>query len=174
MATNNKEYMREYYRKNKEKMDERNRKWVAEHKEERAVICKRYHEKAMRDDEKRKKISHDSGVRQRRRPYAMMAQQKVRAAIKAGVITRKPCEPCGAEKAEAHHDDYNKPLEVRWLCSKCHHEWHRHNEPIRPNSDIKKVLNNKKVKSYVELNGHLPEGVQSTGYILRKTLKGEV
>ena len=37
--------------------------------------------------------------------------------------------------------------------------------------DIKKVLNNKKVKSYLELNGELPEGVESTGYILRKTLK---
>ena len=37
--------------------------------------------------------------------------------------------------------------------------------------DIKKVLNNKKVKSFVELNGKLPDGVQSTGYILRKTLK---
>lgn len=39
--------------------------------------------------------------------------------------------------------------------------------------DIKKTLNNKKVKAYVELNGKLPEGVESTGYILRKTLKGE-
>lgn len=39
--------------------------------------------------------------------------------------------------------------------------------------DIKKVLNNKKVKSFVELNGKLPDGVQSTGYILRKTLKGK-
>ena len=37
--------------------------------------------------------------------------------------------------------------------------------------DIKKVLNNKKVKSFVELNGKLPDGVQSTGYILRKTLR---
>lgn len=37
--------------------------------------------------------------------------------------------------------------------------------------DIKKVLNNKKVKAYVELHGELPEGVESTGYILRKTLK---
>ena len=37
--------------------------------------------------------------------------------------------------------------------------------------DIKKVLNNKKVKSYLELNGKLPEGVESTGYILRKTIK---
>ena len=37
--------------------------------------------------------------------------------------------------------------------------------------DIKKTINNKKVKSYVELNGKLPEGVESTGYVLRKTLK---
>ena len=37
--------------------------------------------------------------------------------------------------------------------------------------DIKKTINNRKVKSYVELNGKLPDGVESTGYILRKTLK---
>ena len=37
--------------------------------------------------------------------------------------------------------------------------------------DIKKTISNKKVKAYVELNGKLPEGVESTGYILRKTLK---
>ena len=38
--------------------------------------------------------------------------------------------------------------------------------------DIVRKLSNKKVKAYVELNGKLPEGVESTGYILRKTLKG--
>ena len=37
--------------------------------------------------------------------------------------------------------------------------------------DIKKTISNKKVKAYVELNGKLPEGVESTGYILRKTIK---
>lgn len=37
--------------------------------------------------------------------------------------------------------------------------------------DVVKKLNNKKVKSYLELNGKLPDGVESTGYILRKTLK---
>lgn len=37
--------------------------------------------------------------------------------------------------------------------------------------DIKKVLNNKKVKAYYELNGMLPAGVESTGNILRKTIK---
>lgn len=39
--------------------------------------------------------------------------------------------------------------------------------------DIVKKLNNKKVSAYVKLNGKLPEGVESTGYILRKTIKGE-
>ena len=42
-------------------------------------------------------------------------------------IIRQPCEICG-EKAEAHHDDYNKPLEVRWLCFKHHREWHKIHE----------------------------------------------
>lgn len=37
--------------------------------------------------------------------------------------------------------------------------------------DIKKVLNNKKVKSFIELNGILPKGVESTGFILRKKVK---
>lgn len=37
--------------------------------------------------------------------------------------------------------------------------------------DIKRTLSNKKAKAYAELNGKLPEGVESTGYILRKTIK---
>ena len=44
-------------------------------------------------------------------------------------LERQPCEVCGA-KAEAHHDDYDKPLEVRWLCFKHHREWHKtHDNP---------------------------------------------
>lgn len=36
--------------------------------------------------------------------------------------------------------------------------------------DIKKVLSNRKVKAFYELNGTLPAGVESTGYILKKTI----
>lgn len=39
--------------------------------------------------------------------------------------------------------------------------------------DIKKVLSNRKVKAFLELNGKLPDGVESTGNILRITIKGE-
>lgn len=37
--------------------------------------------------------------------------------------------------------------------------------------DIKRTLNNKKVKAFVELNGKLPDGIESTGNILRKKIK---
>lgn len=42
-----------------------------------------------------------------------------RYAVRKGQIEREPCEVCGAE-AEGHHDDYTKPLEVRWLCKEHH------------------------------------------------------
>jgi len=38
------------------------------------------------------------------------------------------CESCGIQcKPEAHHCDYDKPLEVMWLCRKCHNQWHKEN-----------------------------------------------
>jgi ribosomal protein S27AE len=45
-------------------------------------------------------------------------------AVQQGKIKRQPCEKCGVERAQAHHDDYSKPLEVRWLCPKHHAEEH--------------------------------------------------
>lgn len=45
-------------------------------------------------------------------------------AIRNKKLHKQPCEICGAIKAEAHHDDYSKPLEVRWLCKKHHMEHH--------------------------------------------------
>lgn len=46
----------------------------------------------------------------------------VRRAIQDGLLENPNCcELCGAEgRVVAHHDDYAKPLDVRWLCKKCH------------------------------------------------------
>jgi ribosomal protein S27AE len=57
-------------------------------------------------------------------PQKYVAHYITRNAIRDGIIERKPCEVCGASKAEAHHDDYSKPLDVRWLCKKHHMEHH--------------------------------------------------
>jgi hypothetical protein len=44
------------------------------------------------------------------------ASYLARQAIKEGSLVRGPREVCGTtEKIHGHHDDYSKPLEVRWL-----------------------------------------------------------
>jgi predicted DNA-binding protein YlxM (UPF0122 family) len=66
------------------------------------------------------------------------AHDVVEKAVLRGKIAKKPCEVCGADgrfsdgrsEVQAHHDDYNFPLTVRWLCQKHHHEWHKNNRPI--------------------------------------------
>lgn len=40
--------------------------------------------------------------------------------IRAGRMERGACEVCGNAKTDAHHHDYSKPLDVRWLCRRHH------------------------------------------------------
>jgi len=46
---------------------------------------------------------------------------------KMGIITKMPCEICGEINTEAHHDDYEKPLQIRWVCKKHHEDIHHKN-----------------------------------------------
>jgi len=54
----------------------------------------------------------------------MRAHLAVAQARKRGELQRGTCEVCGAEKTDAHHDDYDKPLDVRWLCRLHHRQVH--------------------------------------------------
>jgi len=53
---------------------------------------------------------------------------------KRGKIVLQPCSVCLSPNAQKHHEDYDKPLEVRWLCRKCHVEWHRQKEKEEKNA----------------------------------------
>ena len=54
-----------------------------------------------------------------------VAHSAVARAIRSGLLVRMPCIRCGKEKSEAHHEDYDKPLEVMWLCTPCHKQRHK-------------------------------------------------
>jgi len=54
--------------------------------------------------------------------------------LRAGHMVKPiTCEKCGDDrKLEGHHQDYSKPLEVLFLCSKCHGMTRRKDYPIYP------------------------------------------
>ena len=58
------------------------------------------------------------------------AKQRVTMAVKSGRLIKFPCSICGSSKVEGHHTDYNKPLQVIWLCNFHHREEHKNNKAI--------------------------------------------
>lgn len=60
-------------------------------------------------------------------PNKYKAHAAVNRAIRAGKLIRDKCEQCNDSHSFAHHDDYLKPLDVRWLCPSCHKAWHHEN-----------------------------------------------
>lgn len=67
----------------------------------------------------------------RRRKWQLLNKEKrechwrLLCAVKMGRIKKDPCEICGEIKVDGHHDDYSKPLEVRWLCRLHHNQLHK-------------------------------------------------
>lgn len=57
--------------------------------------------------------------------YKAAAHALVKRAINAGRLIRGNCEVCGSEDTHGHHEDYNKPLEVIWLCPTHHKLAHK-------------------------------------------------
>jgi hypothetical protein len=52
-------------------------------------------------------------------------RHKTNMKIKRGFLIPLPCEICSEKKVEAHHDNYDQPYCVRWLCFKCHRNHHK-------------------------------------------------
>ena len=67
-----------------------------------------------------------------RNPASYQAHSMVNNAVRDGRLFKpSECESCNDETTlHGHHCDYNKPLDVMWLCDPCHKQWHRENEPI--------------------------------------------
>lgn len=76
-------------------------------------------------------------------PEARRAHSRVAWALRSGQLERGPCEQEATGECSglvhAHHDDYSKPLDVRWLCSVHHAKEHRDqwrssttDEPLAP------------------------------------------
>lgn len=125
---NNPEKVREKERKryadNPEKAREKARRRYARNPEKFLEFGKRYRQ------------IHKEKVNERLSNWRANNQEKTRthSAVLQAMRTKaimKPtdCECCGKQGVtlDGHHDDYAKPLEIRWLCRQCHNDWHRQN-----------------------------------------------
>lgn len=82
---------------------------------------------------KRYRAKHAEKIKERKALYKIRNPEKryARRVIDYHTNEKKDmprvnvCSQCASiGKMQAHHDDYSKPLEVRWLCSPCHGAYH--------------------------------------------------
>ena len=99
------------------------KKDVAENYRKNIAYYVAYEKQRFKNPERKKKVLEYAHARKQKCPEKYKANNAVSAAIRDGRLIKQQCETCG-EKAEAHHDDYSKPLDVRWLCRKHHLEHH--------------------------------------------------
>lgn len=108
---------------------------VREYDRERSRTTERIEYQKQYHQSDKGKESHKRATEkyQETSPKKRAAHVMVGNAFRSGLLKKRPCEVCGAENVHAHHDDYDKPMEVRFLCSRHHREWHRvHGEALNP------------------------------------------
>lgn len=75
---------------------------------ERLAVQKEF-SKGWREADKRRDRCHNAVAR----------------ALRIGSLIKEPCVKCGEVKSVAHHEDYDKPLDIVWLCQPCHVRRHK-------------------------------------------------
>jgi hypothetical protein len=84
------------------------------------------------EPERRLKLLERQRRHRERDPEKYKARTAVGNALRDKRIAKGPCEVCGTTaRVQAHHADYSKPLDVRWLCFK-HHREHEHGQLTNP------------------------------------------
>lgn len=93
-------------------------------KSERTKKSKEYKDRMrIENPEKFDRIFHGSRKNYRAKfKEKQIAVGRVNYALKTGKLIRPAnCSVCGVEcKPHAHHSDYSKPLDIVWVCIKCH------------------------------------------------------
>lgn len=96
----------------------------------RRAYYNEYDRRRFQDNPKRRAETIERSLSYKdRSPQKYRAHYAVSNAVRDGRL-HKPdiCERCQCPPAirlEAHHHDYNKPLDVAWLCTDCHSEAHQ-------------------------------------------------
>ena len=142
-----KDRSQKHYRENKVKINERTSVYKKAHPEKHNMLDKEYY-KRNKEVLRERRIKNRDDIRRKGREYVRKnkdrcrasakqwsdnnpekrrAHDKVSKAVRKGVLVPpSECEKCGEDRLQidAHHEDYSRPLDVKWLCRSCHKEIH--------------------------------------------------
>lgn len=106
-----------------------NREYYREYEKQRAMLPERVEarKKYRKTDAGKKAMLKANKKYRENNPNKYRAHNMVNNAVRDGNLFPEPCEICGMGLARGHHDDYAKPLNVRWLCPEHHKQWHDEN-----------------------------------------------
>lgn len=114
-------YAREYRKTHPDKRKGKRSEYTARYRETEG------YKEARRRYRSSEKYREKEKRRRAREANKISARCAVKDARRAGkLIKPRTCSSCGClGNIQAHHDDYDKPLDVRWLCCGCHRIEHR-------------------------------------------------
>lgn len=130
------QYLAAFYAAHPEKRREYQATYLAKHPEKRSAVYLAAHPEKRREYNATYYAKHPEKVRAGRAAWKkrhgsepevrrkILVREATNNAIQSGKLIRQPCERCG-QPAEAHHDDYSRTLDVRWLCRTQHVALHQ-------------------------------------------------
>lgn len=137
------EYKRKHYEDNRDSYLNRSKRWREDNPEKYRESLRKYqldnHDQLSRKAKERNQKTHvrernNARFRSYRSDPDFLKKEKARGMINKRILSGKidkpdTCESCGSNGyVEGHHEDYDKPLEVIWLCKQCHEDIHHSNE----------------------------------------------
>lgn len=111
-----------------------------------AVACSRCSGPNDRQPQKYCTTCHAAYMREHRPKHSALTDEARKKAntraytnvlLKRGHLIKKVCESCGDPNSQAHHEDYNDPRTVKWLCRACHLEHHNTHHVEHKESNMK-------------------------------------
>lgn len=122
----NRPLRREYYRQRSARPDVKAKKAAYQKSAAGLAVNRRATAKYATTPRGRARACKVAASMRAKYPEKVVARNAVTHAKEKGLLVPQPCEACGAtENIHAHHEDYRRPLNVRWLCVQCHRAEHR-------------------------------------------------
>lgn len=114
----------------------------------KGTACSKCHDAAPAKGQRYCTPCHNAYMREWRKTHPLTPAQKKKDTARSyanvykrrGKLVKIPCESCGSPRSQMHHEDYDRPLDVIWLCRPCHMRLHASEKyvVVKPLTDVSK------------------------------------